>query len=384
LRRRYRPDALLGASVARRHSRSGRRWRSGLLVVTLVLGACGNGDTQTERRTGESENGERSGASIAHLGAGGHAPAIAIDGDGVVHVAWVVGFTSEAEVVHRSLPPGGDWSNEVTVSTGFQYNGGPSLLVKPSGQVCVTWVALAPDTASYIRCWESGGWSPTEIAVPPRGLTATYAPAFAPDGTLHAAWEIPPATIGADDTTLTPDGVTAGSPALAIDAAGGFHVAWLQFANQTDAVEGMAYAYSSDGTSWEVPARLNPQGWSTHELIADEQGNVHWLAVDGTYRRWAPSQGWSEAMATGTSGLGNARLAVDPKGLARVVFTAPDGVYVSMQQDAGGWGSPEPVEGSGGVAAETVAVAVDPDGRLHIAWETSGDESEILYTTVAP
>jgi hypothetical protein len=375
--------ALLGAGMTRRRSRSVRRWGRVLLVATAVLGACGNGAPRTERQTGGSATEETSQASIAHLGSNGHAPAIAIDRDGVVHVAWVVGLTSDAQVVHRSLPPGGDWSNEDTVSIDFQYNGAPSLLVKPSGQACVTWTALAPETALYVRCWENGGWTPEEMAVPTRGLTATYAPAFAPDGTLHAAWGIPPATIGADDTTLTPDGVTAGSPTLAIDPTGGLHVAWLQFANQTDAVEGTAYAYSADGTSWEEPTVLNPQGWTTQELIADEQGNVHWLAVDGTYRRWTPSEGWGEAIATASVGLGNARLAVDTEGMARVVFTAPDGVYEARQQDGPGWGSPELVEGSVGVATEA-AIAVDPDGWSHIVWETSGDESEILYGTVAP
>lgn len=377
-------DAVHGAGVRRRCSQSGRLWRSGVLVAMVVLGACGSGDTQPERGTRGPEREEMSGASPIQLGSGGHAPAIAIDRDGVVHVAWVAGLTAEAQVLHRSLPPGGEWSNEDTVSTGFQYNGAPSLLVKPSGQVCVTWVAGAPETGLYIRCWGRGGWTPSEMAVPSRGLTATYAPAFAPDGTLHAAWEIPPSTIGADDTTLTPDEVTAGSPALAIDAAGGFHVAWLQFANQTDAVDGMAYANSPDGTSWEPSSLLNPKVSTTHELIADEQGSVHWLAVDGTYRRWTPSNGWSEAVATGTAGLGNARLAVAPNGLARVAFAAPDGVYLTRQQDSEGWGPPELLEGSDGVATEAVAIAVDPDGGLHVVWETSGDESEIRYATVAP
>jgi len=70
--------------------------------------------------------------------------------------------------------------------------------------------------------------------------------------------------------------------------------------------------------------------------------------------------------------------------MARVVFTAPDGVYEARQQDDPGWGSSELVEGSVGVATEAAAIAVDPDGWSHIVWETSGAESEILYGTVAP
>lgn len=215
----------------------------------------------------------------------------------------------------------------------------------------------------------------------PQGLTAVYSPEFAPDGAIRSAYEVPPSFIGFDGEELTLEGVTAGAPAFAVDAAGRFHVAWAQFASQTDAPDGMVYRSSEDGgRTWSEPELLNEQVWLTHELVADGQGNVHWLAVNGTYRHWTPSDGWSDAVQTGGTGLGNARLAVDAEGRARVVFTATDGIYIAEQGSDGTWAEPHLIEVSRGTAAGAVVIAIDEAGRSHIVWVASEEKPVILYT----
>jgi hypothetical protein len=103
----------------------------------------------------------------------------------------------------------------------------------------------------------------------------------------------------------------------------------------------MIYRYSDDGgRTWSEPGLLNEQVWLTQELVADGQGNVHWLAVDGTYGPWTPTGGWSDAVQTGETGLRTARLAVDAGGRARVVVTAADGLYVAEQGADGTWAEP--------------------------------------------
>jgi len=127
----------------------------------------------------------------------------------------------------------------------------------------------------------------------------------------------------------------------------------------------------------ELAGLLNEQVWLIHELVADGQGNVHWLAVNGIYRHWTPSDGWSEAVKTGETGLGNARLAVDAEGRARVVFTAADGVYVTEQGTDGTWAEPRVAEPSRGTAIGAVVLAIDEEGRSHIVLGHFGGETSL-------
>ena len=302
--------------------------------------------------------------------------AIAIDGGGIVHLAWVDGLTSEAEIVHRHLSPGGDWSEPESLTEGFEFNGSPRLMVDPDGTVCMLWQASGPVVALYQRCFQDGGWSDARTAVEPRGLTAVFAPAFAPDGSTVAAYELPPSFIGFGDAALTTEGVTAGAPELAVDSAGGFHVVWTQFADREDE-SGMVYRFSSDGgATWGDLEVLDETGLLTHELVADPQGNVHWLHVDGTYRRWTPGEGWGEPSITD----GGGRLAVDAEGRAWAVFAGSDGVYLAEQQDDGSWGEAALVEGSAGAAVDTAVLAIAAGGLFHIAYATSsGERPRITY-----
>jgi hypothetical protein len=302
-------------------------------------------------------------------------PAIAVDGSGIVHLAWVEGLTSEAEIVHRYLSPGGAWSEPETLTEGFEHNGAPTLLVDPDGTVCMLWQASAPEAALYRRCFEDNGWSDAEVAVEPQGLTAVFAPGFKADGSLVAAYEIPPSFIGFGDIALTAEGVTAGAPALAVDSAGGLHVVWAQFADREDE-SGMVYRYSSDGgTTWSDLERLDGTGLLTHELLADVQGNVHWLHVDGTYRRWTPAEGWGEPSVTDDGG----RLAVDVGGLAWAIFPGPDGVYLAEHENDGGWSEAGLVEATAGGPVDAAVLAIDAGGTFHIAFVTPGEGPRITY-----
>jgi hypothetical protein len=301
-------------------------------------------------------------------------PAIAIDGEGIVHLAWVEGLTSEAEIVHRHLSPGNGWSQPETLTEGFEFNGPPKLIVDPDGSVCMFWQASAPEAALYMRCFEDGGWTAARTAVEPQGLTARFAPGFAPDGTTVAVYEIPPSFIGFAETALTGEGVTAGAPALAVDSAGDFHVVWTQFADRQDE-SGMVYRYSSDGgATWGDLERLDETGLLTHELVADAQGNVHWLHADGTYRRWTPAGGWGEPSVTD----GGGHLAVDTEGGAWAIFPGLDGVYLA-RQDSGAWDEARPVEATAGGPLDAAVLAIDTAGSFHIAFVTSGKQPHITY-----
>jgi hypothetical protein len=357
---------------------------AGILFALVALSAC-SGETELETaepgkpvETTRQQIGEPS--RVAEGVESLSDPAIAVDGRGIVHLAWVEGLTSEAEIVHRYLSPGDEWSDPETLTEGFEHNGVPTFLVDPEGTACMLWQASAPEAALYQRCFKDRGWSDAETAVEPQGLTAVFAPGIGPDGSLVAAFEIPPSFIGFSGVALTAERVTAGAPALAVDAAGGLHVVWAQFADRKDE-SGMVYRYSSDGgTTWSDLERLDETGLLTHELLADVQGNVHWLHVDGTYRRWTPTRGWGEPSITD----GGGRLAVDADGRAWAIFPGPDGVYLAHHGNDGGWSDAGVVEGTGGGPVDSAVLAIDTGGFFHIAFVRSGDHPSIIYVAQPP
>jgi hypothetical protein len=225
-----------------------------------------------------------------------------------------------------------------------------------------------------MRCWTSGEWSTAERAVQPRGLTAVYAPAFTASGTPAAVYAVPPDLVAISDTELTSAGVTAGDPAFAVDAAGGYHAAWLQFANQTKEPSGLVYRYSSDaGKTWADPISLSVDGDTAfhQQLMADRQGNVHWISSSGDYRRWTPRDGWSEVANIVAAEQGAPRLAVDAEGRGRIAFATADGVDVVKQRNDGTWADPTLVPASAGAAVEQAVLTVNASGRVVLVWLTS-------------
>jgi len=349
-----------------------RRWIIAVcLAMMLVLAACAGGQERADQQNGAAQT--RS-FMLASSGEPISSPDVAVDGTGTTHVVWVQGSTDTARVVVRQLDPEGEWSAPEELSEGYRYNSASRLVTKPDGTVCAFWQATAPEAGLYMRCWTSGEWSTAERAVQPRGLTAVYAPAFTASGTPAVAYAVPPNLVAFSETELTSAGVTAGDPAFAIDAAGGFHAAWLQFANQTKEPSGLVYRYSSDaGKTWADPIALDEDGDSAfdQQLVADRQGNVHWISSSGAYRRWTARDGWGEVANVVAAGQGEARLTVDAEGRGRIALATAEGVAVAEQGDDGTWADPAPVPASAGTAVEEAVLTVDASGRVVLAWLTS-------------
>jgi hypothetical protein len=120
-------------------------------------------------------------------------------------------------------------------------------------------------------------------------------------------------------------------------------------------------------------------------LVADAHGQVHWLAMDGTYRRWTPSGGWEPPIDTRTGlSLVEARLAVDTDGLAHVVFATNEGLFIADQDADGAWSEPTSVAGAGDAVAQVAVMAIDESGRSHIAWVTHDPTPTLHYATAGP
>src|SRR6266540_3041099 len=116
------------------------RWSASAagLALVVLMSACGGKAPAPQAPS--TTGGAAPAGAVTLAGGAVSSPDIAVDGRGGIHVAWVVGLTDEAKILHRYLAPGGgQWSEPRELTTGFQYNGAPRLLTDPNGDVCVFW-----------------------------------------------------------------------------------------------------------------------------------------------------------------------------------------------------------------------------------------------------
>ncbi len=165
-----------------------------------------------------------------------------------------------------------------------------------------------------------------------------------------------------DDQLVDPSNPLAGPCAIAVDAGGHVHVAWL-----------VPYA----GTAWYATDRsgawaVTPLGPSTTSPVApgiavDRDGHVHVAFQHDSvmYATDASGAGVVEPAAAGSFGGG---LALDPAGSPRVAFV---GETSSMQvmvasREAGAWASA--ALGPASCCVTTPSLAIDGAGKLHLTY----------------
>ena len=112
----------------------------------------------------------------------------------------------------------------------------------------------------------------------------------------------------------------------------------------------------------------------TH-LVADDAGNVHlvWGGIDGGdyYRRWTPTGGWGAPAALAGDQVGpNPALAVDAKGLARVVWDGHGALLYVVQAASGAWSAPRAIPQ---LESGEPQIAIDTAGASHVAWLANND-----------
>jgi len=320
----------------------------------------------------------------------GHAatPILGLDGQGTLHLVWFdTSVRDTGDYFHRQLAATGDWSKAETLTTGFERVFGEMTLIRDqAGHICAIFTAATnssdPGTNGlYQRCQAGTTWSPAvrlaitkQTSLDLRG----YSPARGADGTVQAAFISGVGTIFFDDIQLSTDSTSTG-PSLAIDKAGGYHVAWINegAAGGTASVQ---YRFSSDqGKTWQAAQTLstdkNAPSGGVARLVADGVGNVHllWEGDAGSinYRRWTPGGGWGAPAALGgTQGGPNPALAVDAKGLARVVWEHFNGLPYVVQAVDGSWSAPRALYHRKSAEPQIV---IDSAGGAHVAWLTNKD-----------
>lgn len=197
---------------------------------------------------------------------------------------------------------------------------------------------------------------------------------------------------------LSEEGVTAGWPAVALGPEGSVHVVWSRSVAPDG--PGTSLAYSR----WDAPTgrlsrvvevvRATPDEEIARQpaLVADDQGLLH-LVWSGNSRGGilysrarlgdaTGSGGWSSPQALPMLAPIGSRpqIALDPAGGLVVAYVVPlnetRGIYVTRSANGGeSWSDPAVVfdaEAAGWAMVDQPALAVAPDGGLHVAWLEGG------------
>ncbi|MGQ0603086.1 MAG: FecR family protein [Anaerolineales bacterium] len=334
--------------------------------------------------------GPSAGSSLPGGGANLSGPRLAFDNQDTLHLVYEArGARVNNDYFHQQLPPGGAWTEPEALSADFAFLfGSLTLLPNEAGVACVYWSGALTGTSDqgfFRRCREGAGWSAPESVARSLGTMRDYSLAYTPEGQLRTLYVGGAGTVYLDSHNLgaAEDDVEdpqlsgealAVQARLAIDARGGYHVAWVNLGQASGDPFTVEYRYSSDGgQTWTQPQTLSeaenaPDGLRL-QLKADAQGNLHltWNTSNGLYfRRWTNTEGWGAAINIAGEEDGPwTVLAVNADGLARAVWYRDDGVRYVAQNVDGTWPPPRVV------AAATnldVGLAVDAQGQAHVVW----------------
>jgi hypothetical protein len=332
----------------------------------------------------------------------------AFDGQGTQHLFYTTAPAGDGndELFQQQLKADGTWTAPQQVTTDF--GGFSAIIALPDStkQMCVYWNGEFQGTPDYVRglfrsCQNEDGTWPTvqePLVTPPAasGIATVFALRPAPDGGLSAVYvtlvgrqaplyftHIDPEAgpVELSGTQLSGD-VDVKKAQLAVDAGGGYHIAWVESTGGRSFT--VQYRYSDDaGKTWSeaeqfysgTAAAFDYLGF---QLVADRIGYVH-LAWEGDsaifYRRWAPASGWEEMVdiSQGETSSG-VRLAVTSRGLARALWNGERDVWYGEQSPDGTWKA-QVVTGY----ANDMALAVDADGLSHLIWN---DGEGVSYATI--
>ncbi len=172
-------------------------------------------------------------------------------------------------------------------------------------------------------------------------------------------------------TPISPSGKQAAAPALAMTRQGSIHIVWEQ--------EGGLWYRNWRNGAWSDPAAIVAEG-ENPVLAADPYGEVVYLAWEqefgGNYeiftRKWDSVRGWSAPhnVSSNDGGSSSPALAVSPDGKVHLIWadTTPgvSTIYHAISADGESWPLALPIANARG---GNPTAAFDPAGTLHIAWQ---------------
>lgn len=265
---------------------------------------------------------------------------VALDDAGEAVALWNA-FDGQNEIVQTaSHPPGGDWSEPLTLTApGRSAFVNVQLAVDPQGEAVAVWESFDPLGKSLVI----------------EAATRTAA----------GAWSTP--------TPLSAPGSNAREPVVAINPAGEAVVAWARSAGGRLVVEAASHPR---GGGWTVAEPLSPTGVDAEEVQiaidpAGDAGAVYVVTgglVD--YNLRPPGLGWRPADTIAAGSI--PQVAIDPAGEAVAVWLHRQSVAVAVVESSahplgGQWSPPAPLSTVGG-DADVPDVAIDANGGATAVW----------------
>ncbi len=261
------------------------------------------GDSTSELRLTTSQHPETNGDNS-------YVPTVAVDTDGVAHVAWYdYRFDNDAgEILFKSredgmwnVAPGDAPDLNVTANPGDSQFA--ALVAGPDGSLHLAWRDNTDGSYRilYRERSAAGAWG-AQVALSPPGVSADGATlAVASDGTVVAAWadarggdkavylrERPAGGAWGPPRRVSPGGVGAEEPALAIDAEGRRHLTW-QDARVSVFNREIFYQAIAAGSAWDSTGASDTRlsdgsGKSSRpSMLTDRAGRVFVLWQDARH-----------------------------------------------------------------------------------------------------
>jgi len=332
--------------------------------------------------------------------------AIAVDGQGVVTVAWQ-STAFPATVVVRQRYADGSWGKRTVLGEGID----PQVAADRRGRVTVAWVTQRTghsDGVSAARLEASGTWSK------PVHLTQdVVVPGYVPGGgTVHGAADIDLAVSargaavavwswGSEEADV-PSRIqsafrpAAGSWRRAVDVTPRSGADEPQVGIAGDGTATVVYGLQTIGHPqqlvsrrrattgrWGGPTVVAPEGYDHDVAVSGDGTTVATFTPDfeqvAAATRHAVGKWRTRTVSAPGAVVNDADLAVDVTGHAVVAMTEEDGLVQMVERSPGGsWSAPTRVADSGSLASEVV-VSLNADGDLFVGWGTYGLHGKYRY-----
>ena len=310
---------------------------------------------------------------------------IAVDAQGTVYLVWLDETPRQGEsftILYRKMAPDGTWSDIQDISPDLTYIIKPYLISNLNREVCLVANSVR---GSYTSCPENGSWTSWENPGNAKSRNV-FAPLLSPSREILWLAGLNELWFGA---VKLDDGLAPTRDAqFVIDSAGNYHAAWWRQGNSWS----IEYRFSDDsGADWQTQQQLSEpdaEFASRPAMTADPNGSVHLMWTETgkiVYRKWTAESGWQEPEEFGTGGAGF-QVAVDRQNRPTVVWIKDCQVLYTVQVGENAW-SPVQVlnsDASPSVCASESGIAIDAEGKHHIAWVSPGNdgESDVFYATI--